>query len=588
MIIQRLAALFESACRLVYKRSPLGYKQRFFACGVQQRFFALSVLPLMIVSRVLNSRFLARAGASGARGSGKAMAAASSSVVEQVPRDIRARLGTARLILSEHDGRPSHAAISRVQASAIVDLLQRSDLVPSMRADILDVVCQMKWHGDDAKSVLDVLAPQHIAPPSLKRRRVQQNYLSILQFFTESLWEVLLSTDETSEVKLSMLVDFSLSLGLRCPTEPSMKLLTSIWIAMSEPSASLQRMTPSSKHTLFMHFKTSFDRARKLAGDPVVYIEVLPSKPLLLLQRQPLVYKQCYRDDSPVEPRGDQSIIMQLDQSYSCRNGGRCSLPSPTRATTTAAVHHVNTPDSSMIQVASMFMDRVEAMMGQQGRFMETMMGHARPQLKALSGLNTELGTRRLPLPLQSLASEVQESRRDQIGLQILQPIAGQSAEHRALAIAPPRLSIPPTGNPLVVEVQPGQNPVDPLVDQPSTASGSASASAAEDVGARTSELLTMLDERETEKQTEKAAQKAAEREAQKAEKAAIKERDALKAAEAPPLKAEVPAPQGKCWPKAKVRAAKRGVNQGCGWGRNCNPLTHNYVKCTLGVVCST
>ena len=121
-----------------------------------------------------------------------------------------------------------------------------------------------------------------MSPPG-KRRRSQQNFAALHAYFPDAVWDVLCSQDELATSKLEAIVDFSLSLGLRLPTEPTLKMMTSIWMLTSEPSDKLSCMKAGAKHALLMHMKLTFDRARKLRGDPIEFVEVLPTRPAELM-----------------------------------------------------------------------------------------------------------------------------------------------------------------------------------------------------------------------------------------------------------------------------------------------------------------
>ena len=149
---------------------------------------------------------------------------------------------------------------------------------------------------------------------------------------------------------------FCISLGLRLPSEPTLKLMTSIWIVCAESASNLQEMTGFAKHALYQHMKRSFDRSRRLASDPVTYVEVLPPKPLQLMQSHELLFKQCFKELLPVDLVVPEAVILEFDQTYACRGGGR-SAESP-KAVPTIATEV--SPGSSLERLASLFMDRIE------------------------------------------------------------------------------------------------------------------------------------------------------------------------------------------------------------------------------------
>ncbi len=287
-------------------------------------------------------------------------------------RGIKARLGAARLLLEDHVGTDSHAVVSRTQAAAVCDLIQRSPLTNEFRAEVVDIALKIQWHGHDSSMVLNSLSPPDALPPN-KRRRQQQDYSTLLAFGTQQTWDVLMSDRDSSEVKLEAIIQMAIGLGMRCPTEPTLKFCASFWAVVSEKS--LARLQPIQKHTLKQHFKQHYDRARELAPDPVAYLHKLPASPLLLLQNFPVLYKQHYKGDTPVDPSVDPKLVFEFDMTYSCRGGGRSAN---TMKPPTIMVDTTNGGNGSNIErIASMFMDRIESLQQNQQRLVECMMGGA-------------------------------------------------------------------------------------------------------------------------------------------------------------------------------------------------------------------
>lgn len=163
-------------------------------------------------------------------------------------RCVSARLGAARLVLHEHVGKPTHAGVSKLQLAAMAEVLSEGELSATERADLSNAALACEWHGQDAMAVLTAMVP----PESqfVKRRRVQQSYENIVAYGTCELWDDLVS-DVSPAFKLQKILDLAFSLGLRCPTEPTIKLLTSWWVVSAETEAGIRRMTQPQKHVFF-------------------------------------------------------------------------------------------------------------------------------------------------------------------------------------------------------------------------------------------------------------------------------------------------------------------------------------------------
>ena len=80
-------------------------------------------------------------------------------------------------------------------------------------------------------------------------------------------------------------------------------------------------MTREQRLVYMQHFKSMFDKHRKSAVDPAVYIQKLPAEAVDLLKDYPALYNGWYRDESPCLSRLDVKIIGQFDLTYGCRGG---------------------------------------------------------------------------------------------------------------------------------------------------------------------------------------------------------------------------------------------------------------------------
>ena len=67
-----------------------------------------------------------------------------------VDRPLLARVGAARVILQQVDGKPSHAAVSSIQRAALADLLKDFSGCSEGRAYLAEQIAAIQWAGDDA------------------------------------------------------------------------------------------------------------------------------------------------------------------------------------------------------------------------------------------------------------------------------------------------------------------------------------------------------------------------------------------------------------------------------------------------------
>ena len=293
-----------------------------------------------------------------------------------IPRGIMARIGAVRVVLEQVKGTSTHAAISKLQRDAMIDLLGRQVLDVDTKASVSTELLQAQWAGDDHVVILNSLvAPAAVqASGGQKRRRSQQSYEAIVDYFTEESWEVLLGSD-SGQVKLETILSTCCGVGLRCPTEPCLKLVTSLWILSSTDSSELLRLTRQQKSALFLHFKREFDKRRKALPDPTVYLQNLPPTPLRCLKDYPALYSSFYRDGAePVPAKINMQSLIELDQSYSCRGGGSAATVVGSSTSTALAVPSLDSAGSNLGQIASVFMSHMQHMAESQQKMMESVL----------------------------------------------------------------------------------------------------------------------------------------------------------------------------------------------------------------------
>ena len=108
-------------------------------------------------------------------------------------RDLKSRMGVARLVLEETAGAPSHKSLSKSQAAAIVSMASAAggELTTIDLADLSATAVGLKWAADaDLQLVLHALTPETKALPPGRRRRSQQNYLCIASYGDDAFWAV--------------------------------------------------------------------------------------------------------------------------------------------------------------------------------------------------------------------------------------------------------------------------------------------------------------------------------------------------------------------------------------------------------------
>jgi hypothetical protein len=179
-------------------------------------------------------------------------------------------------------------------------MLGSEPLSAEARAALCDEVVTLRWFGQDATRILDCVSPRAPLQPA-KRRRTQQNFAPAIVLYGTKADHDMLASSAEAELKLDRIVHLCIALGLRCPSEHTIKFVCSWWIYVTH--SRLQDVSSFDKQNLLFHVKRFFDAVRRRSPDPCSYIEQLPLDPLEFLRDQPLLYSAHYRgDDKPTKP----------------------------------------------------------------------------------------------------------------------------------------------------------------------------------------------------------------------------------------------------------------------------------------------
>ena len=122
-------------------------------------------------------------------------------------------------------------------------------------------------------------------------------------YITETMWKLLLDPNVASLAKLDVILNLLISLGARCPTEPTTKLVGSLVLLLSEPHDKLQIMPFPLKQAFHNQTKKRFHEICQNISRPPAHLAQLPKQ--IEISRS-----KCKHFDSAV-----------------CRSHHRCAIP---------------------------------------------------------------------------------------------------------------------------------------------------------------------------------------------------------------------------------------------------------------------
>lgn len=208
-----------------------------------------------------------------------------------VVRDIKARIGAARAVLeSPAISAAASVSISKVQTSAIVAAIEAAATGGSLQPEDCAELCQFattaEWQQTDLERILQALAMVSV-PPCRKRRRAQQNFTAVMEYFTEADWKSL-ATSTSKDGVLLAIIRRAWQVGLRTPSEPTLKAMNSAWAVLTEAEAACLKFEQCAFLHVFIELTlrsqhTSGHHRFCLEGVPIAAHKRAP--PLLLRSR---------------------------------------------------------------------------------------------------------------------------------------------------------------------------------------------------------------------------------------------------------------------------------------------------------------
>ena len=170
-------------------------------------------------------------------------------------------------------------------------------------------------------------------------------------------------------------------------------------MVQAHSAESLSARSSAQKMVYLHHVKKTFDNLRKQAGDPVSWIERLPTEPLEMRQQFPGIFNGIFHSGlQPIVSPIDLSTVIAVDQSYGCRGGTRSKLQMPDSGTAAAFGSNSNKDgvmqlsprrhESSLERVASQMLGQMQQMASSQQRSIEMFLGTGQPSnLRSLTSM---------------------------------------------------------------------------------------------------------------------------------------------------------------------------------------------------------
>jgi hypothetical protein len=225
-------------------------------------------------------------------------------------------------------------------------------------------ICRSNVHPDVLVSALQLFTPK---PTAASTRRAMQNFCTIADFFTAGEWSVL-DSEGSSQAKLNIICSRAIRLGLRCPSEPTLKLMSSLLVLVVHGAQLDGEVDLKGKLDAF---KKTWKMLSTGEGHPPEYVSTLPASPSDLLRLHTTTYQRAYADGAPVRCPISADDLQRLNNCYRCRG----SAVKPYAAMGATALSTASRGASSDGGILSVMMQGFQMMQKSQMEMFNQMMG---------------------------------------------------------------------------------------------------------------------------------------------------------------------------------------------------------------------
>ena len=244
---------------------------------------------------------------------------------------VEKQLKASQKFLTGLKGLPNFPPLRQKQLQQVFSALDKSPNFGTEKAsEIFDLLDEGIWDEEAIVAIKEKVANKS-EEGLWKERRGMQNFARIVEFLPTSLWNGL-QTSQSVERRVELLTRFMASLGLRCPSEPTLAVIMTVAGCLFGMNAGL---TEEGKLDLLQVYKPRIRKWLNQERPLVEYMLELPPRWQDLPQE---VQEKVYAaDDFPKLPAGiDLSTIDFAVRSYPLRRS-RSIAPPPVAASSSSA-----------------------------------------------------------------------------------------------------------------------------------------------------------------------------------------------------------------------------------------------------------
>ncbi len=144
----------------------------------------------------------------------------------------------------------------------------------------------------------------------------------MIHYGSKSFWDFAQADDSGDDSKLQCVFDLLAALGLRNPTEPCLKYMTSLWMMLTN-SGDVLRLSSTDELVDLATVKDRWTKFKHRLDEPPIYLEVPPELPHQFQSKFPAIWAAVFTQTVglPIACPIAHHTLRTLDASYGCRGG---------------------------------------------------------------------------------------------------------------------------------------------------------------------------------------------------------------------------------------------------------------------------
>ena len=198
------------------------------------------------------------------------------------------------------EGQPCIASVAETQGEVFLASLQGANLTLEQCCALTKVLRESALPDKLRTKLLGAVANQTSAVPSVGGRVRLQNFEAISNYFTTEQWFCFSDLNVATEAKLDLLLDASVHLGLRNPTERTFQMLARLHQLAAQGPDKTRLMSFEQRFAAVQYAKRTLRRKTSSLPAPYKYIPTLPEDPADFQDDCPDIYTAVFGTNNPV------------------------------------------------------------------------------------------------------------------------------------------------------------------------------------------------------------------------------------------------------------------------------------------------